>query len=123
MIHTKELDGANWEYNRSLVAFNQVKGNLRDSINHLKYTKNLVIKGVVKHGAYQSYKATTAKHRFLLKEALKQARQNKHEKYKNYDSLQKEYNKQNPQDTLIQDALLRLNKEQQEVLKIYFKNL
>ena len=123
MICTRDLDGARWQYKASLTMVENVKSELLDSLNHLKYIKKLVKKGIVKQSAYQSYKATTAKYRSGLVEAVKMARSDKHKKHRIYDNLQKEYNKQNAEDTILQDALVRLSPNQREVLKEYFRSL
>lgn len=123
MIQTKELDGAKWQYRQSVVTLDSAKGKLIYALNHLKHMKKLLALGVIKRSTYQSYKATTAQHRTLLVEAVVSARLDKHNKYKVYDELQKQYNKQNPQTTLLNDTLAKLSDAQKEMLEEYFKNL
>ena len=123
MIQTKELDGARWQYRQSAVTLDSAKGKLSYTLDHLKHMKKLLALGVIKHSAYQSYKATTAQHRALLVEAVASARLDMHNKYRAYDELQKQYNKQNPQTTLLNDTLAKLSDAQKEMLEEYFKNL
>lgn len=123
MIQTKELDVARWQYRQSVTALDSAKGKLSYTLDHLKHMKKSLALGVIKQSAYQSYKATTAQHRALLVEAVASARLDKHNKYKVYDELQKQYNKQNPQTTLLNDTLAKLSESQKEILKEYFKKL
>ncbi len=123
MIQTKELDGARWQYRQSVAKLDSAKSKLSYALNHLKHMKKSLALGVIKHSTYQSYKATTAQHRALLVETVISARLDKHNKYKVYDELQKQYNKQNPRTTLLNDTLAKLSETQKEILEEYFKNL
>lgn len=120
MILTKDLDVARWAYSQSERNLGDAISNSEKALNHLKYIKTLHRKGFVNLKTYQSYKTTTAKHRQQLTEQIKQYKLKRHETWKVYDTLQIEYNKQNPENTLLQDTLNRLTEKQKQALKEYF---
>jgi len=120
MILTKDLQNASYAYARAETHLGAVIKNLDQAIEHLKYIKKLHLKGVVKHSCYQSYKASTANYRARLVEQLKQAKTEKHNTWRTYDKIKKEFDRQDTKSTILQDALAKLNQEQKQALKEYF---
>lgn len=122
MIFTKDVQNARYTYVKSETTLGECIKKLEHSLAHLLHTKKLYLQGVIKHYCYQSYKASSAKYRTNLVEQLKQAKIEKHQAWCAYDKIKLEFDKQNPKDTILQDALARLNHEQKQALKEYFLN-
>jgi len=120
MILTKDVQNARYTYTQSQYSVGKAGAELTKALLHLKHMKHLYLKGAVKHKCYQSYKASTSKQREELVEQLKQSKIKMHNDYRTYDKIKTEFDKQNPQDTTVQDALSRLSEQHRQALKEYF---